>query len=115
MIEQPARRGDENIRPAPEGVFLRSHADTTIHRGGTDRRVNREIVGVFQDLRGQLAGGREHQCPRRAAGLFHELMQDRQQKRSRLPAAGHGAGEHVLAGQCRRDGVGLNGSGPGEA
>jgi hypothetical protein len=35
-------------------------------------------------------------------------MKDRQEKRSRLAAAGHGAGEQVLTSHRERDRVGLN-------
>ena len=70
---------------------------------------------VLEDLRRQLARRRQHQRARRAARPVDQLVQDRQQERGGLAAAGHGAGEHVAPLQRRRDGVGLDGRRPGEA
>ena len=70
-----------------------------------ERRVHRELVQVLVDLRRQLARRRQHQRARRAARLADQAVQDRQQKRGGLAAAGHGAGEHVAAGEPRRNGV----------
>ena len=50
-----------------------------------------------------------------AARLAEEPVQDRQQERGGLAAAGHGAGEHVAAGERGRDGVVLDRGGAGEA
>jgi hypothetical protein len=36
------------------------------------------------------------------------MVQDRQEKRSRLAAARNGTGEYVAPRQCRRDSIGLN-------
>ena len=108
MIQQPARRGDDDVDAAAEGMFLRSHADAAEDRGARQRRVDRHVLEVFEDLRRQLARRREHQRARRAARLPDQLVQDGQQERGGLAAAGHRAGEQVLALERRRDGVGLD-------
>jgi hypothetical protein len=66
-------------------------------------------------LRGQLARGHQHERARRAARLAGELMDDGQQKRRGLAAAGFRARQHVLARQRRRNRFGLNRRGPCEA
>src|SRR5205085_10640610 len=70
---------------------------------------------VLVDLRRQLARGREDQGARGATLLIDEAVENRQQKRRRLPAAGSRGGQDVLAGHGRRDGVVLDGRGAGEA
>ena len=87
--------------PLRKRVLLRSHADAAEHRRGGHRRMHREIVEVVDDLRRQLARRRQHQRARGAARLVDQLVQDRQQKRGRLAAAGHGAGEQVAALRAR--------------
>ena len=53
-------------------------------------------VEVVENLRRELARGREDQRPRRAPRLADQLVKDRQQERRRLAAAGLRAGEDVL-------------------
>jgi len=108
MIEQAAGRGDQHVDAAAEGMFLRPHPDAAVHRRAGDRRVHRQVVQIFQDLRRQLARRRQHQGAGRSARLVDQPVQDRQEKRRRLAAAGHGAGQHVAAVPGRRDGVRLN-------
>ena len=118
MIEQPARRGDDDVDAAAERVLLRAHAHAAEDRGAGDRRVHGEVVEVFENLRRQLARGREDQRARRArprARLLHQAVENRQQERGGLAAARHGAGQQVAAFERRRNGVGLNGRRPGEA
>jgi hypothetical protein len=81
-------RGDDDVHAAAEGVLLRPHADAAEHRGAGDRRVDGQIHQVLVDLRRQLARRRQHQRARRAARLVHQRVQDRQQERGRLAAAG---------------------------
>jgi hypothetical protein len=76
--------------------------------------VHGQILKVGEDLRGQFAGGRQHERPRGAARLVDQPVQDRQQKRGGLAAAGLGAGQDVLAVERRRNRIGLNRRRPGE-
>ena len=77
--------------------------------------MHREVVQVLEDLRRQLARGREHQRAGGAARAVDQLVQDREQERRGLAAAGHGAGEDVAALEGGRDGVCLDRGGAGEA
>ena len=112
VIEQPAGRRDQDVDAAADGVLLRPHADTAEDRRGGDGRVHGEIVQILEDLGRQLARGREHERPRRAARLLDQLVQDGQQEGGGLAASGGGAGEHVPAGE-RREGWRRPGSASG--
>ncbi len=115
MIEQPAGRGDDDVDAAAEGVLLRTHAHTAKNRRGGQRRVDGEVVEVLDNLRGQLTRGRQHEGAGRAARLVDQTVKNGQQERRGLAAAGHGAGQEVVAFQHFRNRVGLDGRGPGEA
>ena len=115
VVEQPARRRDDDVDAAPERVLLRPHADAAEDRRAGDRRVHREVVQVLEDLCRQLARGRQHQRAGRAARPVDQLVEDREQERRRLPAAGHGAGEHVAPLEGGRNGVFLDRGGAGKA
>ena len=116
MIEQPARRADDDVDAAAERVLLRSHADAAVDRGRGQRRVHGEVVQVFDDLRRELARRRQDQRARRPARLRRiSCVQNRQQEGGGLAAAGHRAGEQVLSGERRRNRVGLNRRRPREA
>ena len=108
VIEQPARRRDEDVDAAAERVLLRAHAHAAENRGARERRVHRELAQVLLDLRRELARRREHERARDAARLPDDAVHDRQQKRGSLAASRHRAGEHVAALECGRNGVVLN-------
>ena len=65
VIEQPARRGDDDVHAAAERVLLRPHADAAEHGGGGERRVHGEVVEILENLRRQLARRRQHERARR--------------------------------------------------
>ena len=115
VIEQAARRGDDDVDAAAEGVLLRAHADAAVDRGAGQRRVHGERVEVLENLRGELARRRQHQRPRRPARLLDQPVQDRQQEGRGLAAAGLRAGEHVAARHRRGNRFGLNRRGSHEA
>ena len=115
MVEQTARRGDDDVDARAEGVLLRPHADAAEDGGRRQRRVHREVVEVGDDLRRELTRRRQHECARRAALLGHQLVQQRQQEGRGLAAAGRGAGEEIPARKRGRDRIGLNRSGTGES
>jgi hypothetical protein len=112
MIQQPSRSRDNDVDAAAESVLLRSHADAAEHGRRGQRRMHREIVEIFDDLRRELAGRRQHECARRAARLADQAVENREQKGRGLAAAGHRAGEQVLPRHRERDGISLNGRGP---
>ena len=109
VIEQPPRGRDDDVDAIPECVLLRTHADAAEHRSARQRRVHRKLLQVLLDLRGQLAGGGQHEGARGAARLSHQPVQDWQQERGGLAASRHRTGEEVPALERRRDGLLLNG------
>ena len=115
VIEQPARRGDDHVHAAAEGMLLRTHAHAAVHRGAGQRRMHGQRVEVLEDLRRELARRRQHERARRAARLADQPVQDGQQKGRGLAAAGLRAGEHVAPGHRRRNRLGLNRRRPREA
>ena len=115
VIEQPARRRDDHVDAAPERMLLRTHADAAEDRRAGDRRVHGEVLQVLVDLRRQLARRREHERARDAARAVDQLVQDREEERRGLAAAGHRAGEDVAPFEGGRDGGFLDRGGAGEA
>ena len=115
VIQQPAGRRDDDVDAAPERVLLRSHPDAAEDRGAGDRRVDRERGEIFEDLRRKLPRRRQHERARRAPRLVDQTVENREQKRRRLAAAGLRGGNDVLAEHRRRDRFGLNRRGPDEA
>ena len=67
MVEQPARRGDDDVDAGAERVLLRAHADAAEDGGAGDRRVHGELLELLEDLRGELTRRREDERARRAA------------------------------------------------
>ena len=78
-----------------------------------EKRHGETLCAIVACWAGPLDG--EDERARRAAPLAEQALHDRQQKRRRLAAAGHGAGEHVVAVEGRRHRVFLDGGGTGEA
>ena len=70
MIEQAARRGDDDVDAAAKRVLLRPHADAAVDGRAGHRRVHGQVVQILEDLRGQLARRREDErlASSRAAG-----------------------------------------------
>ena len=115
QIEQPPRGGDEDIAAAAQCLDLRALADAAEDHHGAQLDEATVVLGAGGDLGGELARGREHQSARRAALGCAQVLQDRQHERRRLAGAGLRAREHVAAGEHRRNGLALDGSGNGVA
>src|SRR5690606_6838740 len=97
MVEQATRRRDEHIDAASEGVLLRTHPDAAEYGRARDRRVDRELLQIVEDLRGQLTRRGQHQRARGPTRGIHEPVQNRKEKRRGLAATSHGAREYVAA------------------
>ena len=78
-------------------------------------RVDRQVGQILENLRGELARRRQDERARRAARAADQLVEDRQQERGRLAAAGHRAGEQIAPFERGRNRVGLNRRRPAEA
>jgi hypothetical protein len=77
--------------------------------------VHGERGEILGNLGRELAGRGQPARARRAAGPAPQLMQDRQEERSRLPAAGHRAGEQIASLERGGNRFILDGSRTGEA
>ncbi len=108
MIEQPSRRGDDDVDAAPKGVLLLRHADAAEHGRRSDRGMHGEVVQVLENLRRQLARGGKDERAGGAARLIDEPAQDREEKRGGLAAPRGSAGEQVVPGKRRRNRLGLD-------
>src|SRR5262245_6684140 len=96
-------------------MLLRSVTDATEYRCAGNRRVHGELLQVIEDLRGQLARRRQHECARAAARLPDQIVENRQKKRGGLAAAGLRAREDVPSAERGRNGVSLNRCGANKA
>ena len=65
VIEQPARRGDDDVDAGLEGALLRLHRHAAVDGDARDGRVIREALDLVVDLRRELARRREDQRARR--------------------------------------------------
>ena len=109
VIEQAAGRGDDDVDAAAKRVLLRSMAHATVDGGASDGRVRREILQIVENLRRQLARGRQDQRARRAARAVLQALENRQQKRRGLAAAGLRAGDQIAPGERGGNRFGLDG------
>ena len=109
VVEQPARRGDEDLDAGAQRFLLRPHRRAADEQADAQLGVVRQAQADVVDLLGQLARRRDDQRLRRAARQVHELMQDRQQEGGGLAGAGLGGGDQVAAGEDGGDGLGLDG------
>ena len=105
QIEQAARRGHDDIKPAPHLVNLRLEA----HPAENHHRANVHMLPVINNtlvyLRCQFAGGCEHERPwtLAATGSTREDLKQGQTEGSRLTRTRLCATEHIPAVQDRRD------------
>ena len=111
-IEQPARRGDQDVDAVEQRADLRTHR----HAADGERRPQMQVAPIgaeaVEDLAGQFARRAEHE---NAAALAHrrprlggELMQDRQREGRGLAGSGLGDADDVAARHQERDGLGLD-------
>ena len=83
----PASRRNR-VDAALECVLARPHAVPPCTAAPVTGMCNRQGVEVVEHLGGELARRRQHQRPRRPARLVDQSIEDRQQERRRLAAAG---------------------------
>ena len=111
-IEQPARRGDQDVDAVEQRTDLRTHR----HAADGERRPQTQMAPIgaeaVEDLAGQFARRAEHQD---AAALAHrrqrlggKLMQDRQREGRGLAGSGLGNADDVAARHQEWDGLGLD-------
>ena len=108
MIEQPARRGDDDFAAAPQGLRLRLHVDAAVDHRDAQLRLCRVLLEVVPDLVGKLARRRQHQPAHRVtrgrhAGvrMHHQPLQHRQAEPGRLAGSGLRSAHDVAAAALR--------------
>ena len=112
VIEQPPRRGDEQVEAAAQPAFLRLHADPAEDDGAAEPQIATVLPGRLRDLGGELTRRCDHERARRPARpAAAEALQNRQQEGRRLAGAGLCAGDQILSVQHRRNGAFLDGRG----
>ena len=111
-VEQAARRGDENVDAAAQGVDLRLLADAAEDHGLAQMQMLAVGAELVADLDREFAGRRQDQGARAArpvvCALSGKLMENRQREGRRLAGAGLGDAQHVPAGEKFGDGPRLD-------
>ena len=119
VVEQAARRGDDDLGAGAQRADLRVEADAAVDRGRADRAAARRRSGRSPrpGARARGSGSRISARMTRGppAGVRVEALEHRQHEGGRLAGAGLGAGEEVAAGEDERDRLGLDGGGFGVA
>ena len=116
VIQQTARRGDDDIDATTQRCFLGTRTDAAKDQGVAQTRMAAVGRGIVGDLRGQLARRRQHQRARLAPrSALHQPAHQRQHEGSGLAGAGLCGGEQITAFQHHRDGLGLDRRGNGKA
>ena len=113
QVEQTARRGDQDVDAARQGLDLAAVAQTT--DDGAEAQAEAATVGVEAagDLDREFAGRRQHESAR-ALGLgaflvLEKVLQHGQRERRRLAGAGLGDAQNVTALQQGGNGARLDG------
>ena len=113
-VEQPPRRGHQDVEPAVQGLDLGKLADAAENDGMGEAQVAAVGGGAGVDLRRQFAGRRQDEdaraAARRLAFVQGQILQDGQDEGRGLARAGLGAADQVAA---RRADGGWPGSGWG--
>jgi hypothetical protein len=115
MVEQAARSGDDEVDPRAQRLLLGPHSDAADDDRGAERRAVREAADFVEDLRRKLTRRSEHEGPGSAALAGEQVVEDGQQERGGLAAAGGRAAEHVAAFEGGDDRMLLDGRGRGES
>ena len=126
VVEEAARRRDDDRRAGAERANLRIEADAAVDRGRADAAVGAVRPDALLDLEGELAGRGRGRGRGSAGGsrrgdratwaghdrlAVREALEDRQHERGGLAGAGLGAGEEVAAGEDDGDRLALDGRG----
>ena len=115
VVEQAARRRDDDLGTGAQRADLRIEADAAVDGGRADGVLGAVGPDALLDLERELAGrGQDQRADdARAAGRTRrmEALEHRQHEGGRLAGAGLGAGEDVAAREDERDGLGLDGGG----
>ena len=64
QVDEPARRGDDDVDASPEGVHLATHRGTAVDRRQVEAELASQGCEGVRDLLGELAGGYDHEAAR---------------------------------------------------
>jgi hypothetical protein len=109
QIEQPTRRGDEQIAALVQGIDLRVDADTTKHNNRAEPDISAVGPRALGHLCGELASGSENQGAGCTAPGSTQLLQNGQHECCSFTGTRLGAGQHITAREYRGNGLCLNG------
>ena len=117
VIEQPPRRGDEDVRAALQLAVLLVEGDAADQQCDVELVVLAVFLEVLGDLGGEFARRLEDQGARHARARTPLLQQGqhRQHEARRLARPGLGDAQDVAALERRRNGADLNRGGFGVA
>jgi len=118
VVEQAARRGDQDVNAAAQLVGLRAETNAAEDHGGLERDMLAVGAYALLHLRRELARGRENQRAHRALRAARpgvQKLQQRQRETGGLAGAGLRAGENIAAFENDGDGLQLDGGGLGVA
>src|SRR5438045_2843348 len=87
MVDQPARRGDDDVDAGAQLFFLRIERDAAVDGGDAEWGVLRVFAYAFLDLNAQLTGRRQHENAR-AARTIEQPVDDRERERGGLAGSG---------------------------
>ena len=109
-VQQPTRRGDDDVGTPSERLDLRLFADTAKDRGHAERQKLGVVPDIFVDLDHQFPGRCEDQDAdmARAGVSGRQTGQERQRERRSLAGSGLGDANEILAGEDDGDGRGLD-------
>ena len=101
QIDQPARRGHDQVDAAAQRLDLRAFADAAEDRRVAQRQMPAVGADVLFDLRDQLARRRDHQHAHACAvgRRRGQPFEQRQHERRRLAGAGLRDADDVAAGE----------------
>ena len=100
VIDQPARRGNDDMRLFPKTLELFAHGSAADQNGGPQSGAPADVVERFINLEGELAGRKNDQ----AASLYlSQTLDHRYAKSDRLPGTGLRHANHVFPLNARGD------------
>jgi hypothetical protein len=111
VVQQPSRRGHENVRPLAKAAHLRLHIGAPDNRRGKDTHAATELIDDALDLDGQLTGRHQNQRAWLAFRHGRQPLDHGNHKRGGLAGAGLRASQHVTSLERMRNGLRLNGRG----
>ncbi len=120
MVEQPARRGDHDLRTLAQPADLLVEADAAVDGGRHDRPLPTIGSDALLDLQRELTRRGEHEHTDRATAVavavaLVEVLEDGQHECGRLAGARLGAREQVATGKDMGNGFALHWRGLGVA